>query len=150
MFSLCVSLFFALCLATRASEPVVAMAPFNVRPSDLLFAINYTLATDAIVEVRVTDVVRGSAAEKIGIRKGDRLMAINGKALIGKRRRAVLGADGRIAALGRLTFEGERGLFRRPWSVTVESSVFVPPEKSLKVPEAKSEAASLREETLRP
>ena len=98
------------------------MEPFRVQPSDIYFTINYVVATDAVTEVRVTGVARGSTAEKIGIRKGDRLATINGVDVAGKRRRNLLGSDGRIRAVGKLTFEGTRGLFGQRWSVTVESS----------------------------
>lgn len=98
------------------------MAPFRVRPSDLVFNVDYLVKTDAITEVRVAAVLAGSAAEKIGIRKGDRLTALNGVPLEGKLRRAFADDNGRMKVAGRLTFEGTRGFFRKAWSVTVESA----------------------------
>jgi membrane-associated protease RseP (regulator of RpoE activity) len=109
------------CFTTCASEQAVIMEPFHVRPSDLSFYIGYVIKTDAVTEVRVVDVARGSAAERVGIREGDLLISINGIPLVGKKRRSLLGRDGRIVAIGQLKFEGHRGLFRKPWSITVEA-----------------------------
>lgn len=113
-------LWIACAVAWAAEEPVV-MAPFRVKPSDLLFSIGYIEKTDAIMEVRVTHVVPGSASEKAGIQKGDLLVAMRGQELEGKRRSALVGPTGRIRVSGQLVFKGKRGLFRKPWSLTVEA-----------------------------
>lgn len=113
------------CAAAWAGEAPVVMAPFHVKPSDLLFSIGYIKATDAIMEVRVTHVVPGSAAEKAGIQKGDLLVAMRGQQLEGKLRSALVGPTGRIRVSGQLVFEGKRGLFRKAWSITVDAGVLV-------------------------
>lgn len=113
-------LWIACAVAWAAEEPVV-MAPFRVKPSDLLFSIGYIAKTDAIMEVRVTHVVPGSAAEKAGIQKGDLLVAMRGQKLEGKRRSALVGPTGLIRVSGQLVFQGKRGLFRKPWSLTVDA-----------------------------
>jgi hypothetical protein len=131
----CAVLFMAICALAVATEPPVAMAPFRVRPGDLLFKIGYTIETDAVTEIRVSDVVRGSPAEKVGIRKGDQLTSIRGVPVVGRTRRSLLGRDGRIAAYGLLTFEGRRGLFRKHWSLTVESASLLESKDPNKAPE---------------
>ncbi|MES2695758.1 MAG: PDZ domain-containing protein [Verrucomicrobiota bacterium] len=113
-------LWVACALAWAGEEPTM-MAPFRVKPSDLLFDIRYLERSDAITEVRVKHVVPGSTAEKAGIQKGDLLVAIRGQQLEGKRRSAIIGPDGRFKASGALTFERKGGLFRKPWSLTVEA-----------------------------
>lgn len=97
------------------------MAPFRVKPSDLRFSVGYIKATDAIMEVRVTGVVPGSAAEKAGIQKGDLLVAMRGQQLEGKLRSALVGSNGVIRVSGQLVFQGKRGLFRKPWTLTVDA-----------------------------
>ena len=128
-------LFLVIGTVALAGEGPLVMSPFRVRPSDLLFKISYVVETDAITEIRVTQVIPGSAAERVGIRKGDRLVSVRGTPVIGKARRSLLGKDGRISALGLLTFEGSRGLFRRHWSLTVESSLLRESERPNKAPE---------------
>lgn len=105
--------------AKESADTPIMMEKFQVRPSDLVFSVHYTILTDAITELRVLEVVRGSTAEKLGIRKGDRLTAINGVAVAGRRRRALVSADGRLSIAGALTFEGKRGLLQREWTLTV-------------------------------
>ena len=111
------------------SEPVI-MEPFRVRPTDLYFNIRFIVETDAVTEIRVAGVAPGSNAEKIGIRKGDLLTSIIGINVVGKRRRSLVGKDDRIRALGKLTFEGRRGLFGKRWSVTVESQALRDPNEA--------------------
>lgn len=113
------------CAISWAEDAPVVMAPFRVKPSDLLFSIGYLEKTDAIMEVRVTHVVAGSAAEKAGIQKGDLLVSMRGQQLEGKLRSALVGPTGRIRVSGQLVFEGKRGLFRKPWSLTVDAGVLV-------------------------
>jgi S1-C subfamily serine protease len=107
----------------------------------LVFKIAYTVKTDAVTEVRVTGVVVGSAAEKIGIRKGDRLTEINGIPVEGRRRSSMIGKDGRLAAVGKLTFEGKRGLFGKDWTVTVDSGALRPKKGLDKTAESATAAA---------
>lgn len=113
------------CAVAWASEAPVVMAPFRVKPSDLFFSIGYLEKTDAIMEVRVTHVVPGSAAEKAGIQKGDLLVAMRGQQLEGKLRSALVGPTGLVRVSGQLVFEGKRGLFRKPWSLTVDAGTLI-------------------------
>jgi len=115
-----------------ADEPV-RMSAIRVSPSDLYFKVGYLAATDEVMEIRVTAVARGSAAEKAGIREGDLLSAIRGVPVVGMKRGSLYTSDGRISVSGKVTFTGQLGIFRRPWSIIVEATSLR--EKPNKAPE---------------
>jgi len=74
--------------------------------------------TDTIAQILVTWIAPDSAAEKAGLRVGDRLIAINGAPVAGKRRNQVVTDSGRVAIRGTdVTFTGRRGIFRTKWSL---------------------------------
>ncbi len=107
--------------AFAADEPV-QMRAIQIRPSDIYFKVGYVSAMDEVMEVRVTSVVRGSPAEKVGIREGDFLVSIKGAPVVGMKRSTLYGRDGGISISGEITFKGQRGFFRKPWSITVEAT----------------------------
>ena len=113
--SLRVLLLCGLSCVAFAADDVVRMKPYQVSGRFLELTVTCEENTDRIEEARVIWVAPGSAEEKRGIRRGDRLVAINGAPIVGKNV-AVL-SNFSVAAL---TFEGRRGLFRKKSSITIE------------------------------
>jgi membrane-associated protease RseP (regulator of RpoE activity) len=112
-------LFQAICLAAFASEEPVVMSVVRASVSNIYFTIEYVGDTDKVAEMNVTWVAPRSAAEKTGLRKGDRLIAINGIPIRGMKRRDVLNGSGGIAVRGKeVTFAGRRGFLREIWLIT--------------------------------
>lgn len=109
----------ALSLAGKSDAPIV-MSPYRVSPTDIVLRIDYLLPTDVVTAIQVTEVARDSAAEKIGIRVGDRIFSINGVPATGTLRRRIVGADGKLVPDATVIFVGKRGVFGRQWSVTVQ------------------------------
>lgn len=113
--------FLVLSAIAPAADAPVQMAPVRVKPSDFYVDIEYAKDTQAVVEIRVNAVAPGSGAEKRGIRKGDRIVAIDGVPVTTLKREVVI-RDGRVLAREELSFEGARGFLRKKWSLTVTLS----------------------------
>lgn len=116
-------LFFVLSLIAGAiaADDVVEMKPVRAVAYDIYCAARYDLATEAITEIRVTDVKAGSKAEKLGLRVGDRITAIDGVSVVGRKRAGLVNANQAIVLRGSITFAGHRGLLRKEWSLTVDA-----------------------------
>jgi len=96
------------------------MEAFRVGPNDLYMHVAWNVETQTIVEMRVIGVMPGSGAEKRGIRKGDRIVAIDGLSIVSLKGSDVFSRDGMFVPHEELTFEGKRGIFGKKWSLTVK------------------------------
>lgn len=105
-------------LSVPAAEGPLQMEPFRVSASDFYLQVEYAIETQRVVAIRVSNVTPRSGAERRGIRKGDRIVAIDGVPVVTLLRSQVL-HEGRILVREELTLEGSRGLLRKKWSTTV-------------------------------
>ena len=104
-----------------ADEPI-QMRPVRAATSDLSFSIEWDMDTEAISEIRVDRVTRGSEVERVGVRLGDRLVSIDGVPVVTSKRGAIISRLGGMTGKERLTFSGHRGLFRKKWTITLRLS----------------------------
>jgi hypothetical protein len=102
-----------------AADATGKMAPFRVVAGQVEFAIACVGNTDTIKEIKVAGVTGGSSFEKIGLRVGDELAAIDGQPVAGKPLSAFFTPTGGITQEAfQFTFRGRRGLFRKKWEYT--------------------------------
>lgn len=119
-------LFGIISIAAFAAERTVRLAPFKAKLSDIYFLLSYDPVSRRVTEVKVTGVLPGSAAEKLGISEGDRLNSINGLPVVGRIPSDIWDSDNETIILsGPVTFIGRRGtgFFRQPWTLTVDGAL---------------------------
>jgi hypothetical protein len=131
------TLFLALVNRGGGADAVVEMAPYRAVPYDVYLSARYDTTTETIAEIRVTEVKVGSSAEKLGVRRGDTLTTIDGVPVAGRKRSELVTQNKTIALRGQVTFTGHRGLFKKHWSVTIDSA-----QLRAKKPNTQAEPAS--------
>jgi membrane-associated protease RseP (regulator of RpoE activity) len=106
-------------LATCAADDVVTLKAVHAPASYIYMRVECVADTDRIGEIRVMWVAPGSTAEKAGLRAGDRLIAINGIPVAGRKRSEVMNASGAVAVRGTIVrFAGRHGFFHPNWILT--------------------------------
>jgi hypothetical protein len=108
----------AVFMTSLAAEDLVELDAFRASVSKIYFQLDYVAGTDRIAEIRVIWVAPGSGAEKAGLCKGDRLIAINGVPVTLKKRSDVVNQSCAVAVRGtEVTFTGRHGFLQRNWSL---------------------------------
>src|SRR5476651_1906878 len=87
-------------LAAFAADDAIELKPFRASVSYVYFHIECAPDTDQIAEIKVAWVAPESTAEKAGLREGDRLTAVDGAPVVGKKRSEVVNKSGGIPLRG--------------------------------------------------
>lgn len=113
-----------------AAEGPIEMSPIRVPPSQMYFRLSVN-DHDELKAIEVVGVEPGSMAEKMGIRKGDRVTIWDSLPVSGMKRSRILNRNGSIGLRGKVTFEGKRK-GRKNWTITFDSELLKPPSKNKK------------------
>jgi hypothetical protein len=111
--------------AAFGADDVVEMPPFrdSVSLYNVYFSIRWERDTDTVAEIRIKEIKPGSQAEKLGLKAGDFLTAINGEPVVGRKRADIVNQNHEVMLRHTVTFSGHRGFFRKDWSITIDSAL---------------------------
>jgi hypothetical protein len=114
----------AIALVASAADPAVRMKPFHVTAGEVAFTVDCDSESQVVSAITVSGVVRGSGFERVGLRAGDHLIAVDGKQVVGRPLSDIFTADGELSKEQfDFTFRGRRGLFnRKSWEITLKIS----------------------------